>query len=107
MATSFCSYSYLLTFMGAMEKVAPELLLHLAHQMQLQTCPECFQRNGARKSWPSCLFVTIFDLLFVERYGDILLQLQLPLNLHGSDGKSCTRAAATPCTSNAVANIYI
>ena len=23
--------------MGAMEKVAPELLLHLAHQMQLQT----------------------------------------------------------------------
>ena len=55
----------------------------------------------------SCLFVTIFDLLFVERYGDILLQLQLPPNLHGSDGKSCTRAAATPCTSNAVANICI
>ena len=37
MATSFCSCSYHLTFMGAMEKVAPELLLHLALQMQLQT----------------------------------------------------------------------
>ena len=106
--------------LGAMEKVAPELLLYLALQMQLQTCPECFQRNGARKSWPNPIppggkptdnghswHFTLAGQLFVERYGDILLQLQLPPNLHGSDGKSCTRAAATPCTSNAVANIYI